>query len=950
MAPLLMQSDPQEISLMISLFLIPILILTLILIKCIRHESNLPVTLINSSTATINKIEDGQNKTQFPNSVDKHVAIIMDESTQNELEAPIHPVDSRNPSLMNLLLSHTPQSSFHHESGPQPSVSHENILCPPVPKTMTQSPLATHNKSNKSIDSVTVLENIHSAFELNDSERRKGGSVSRDSSPVPEYDEVKLLKSSESANQISPSKSPLKLSVSEEHRRTDPILQDPPQLPARNVRLSSLPSGKRPTISKPLPNNTEEVYESIQDDFVQQKHGDKLSSPPSKTDDDTDDESAYASVDQDRMKKSPNPPSLPAPRLPEPIRPSKEKALSSQEKKVRKKNRNSFQEKSAENLPQELAEPNEPLRKKTKSFTPFNKMRPKKGNSDIALAVSPGPFLETSGEHSAKVARGALPPLPTNQGSDDTDSDTGYSCIPTKSPPVLSKSSVSSTEDPYSELTFDPKKKKPCKPPVEPPDDDIVAIDYSHTEDRTHSPMEIDEPYSSIDDVKCKTELKPIKTKGEQISNPLSDTEISPRALPQLPTEPKVKISHQYVKAEVIKKRKAEQRSRKEEEKRLIGLTTSTEENISPLPEIEQAETAQPASQFLSLKSILSDFKKEEDIVTQNMSLVLGLAPPEPPNDSDDETQSYASAAEVRDRKAKKPPPVKSEAPDVAEMKPILGYEPNSMEVNAASFIEDIGDHTYSSVTEVLNEPCPYEEPKSVMGPLTPTYEDPDELTDTFHCNSDTEPKSKIDVDPNVECEIPKLDNTEISPKVSQDLSKLREHKGYVKVSHQKDTIPEYASIDDVKKEKIISQTGNDESIDTILDSTENELITSQKNDVTLSQYDDIPSPDIDVTISQNNDVTLTQENDITLSQDNDVTLTQENDITLSQDNDVTIQPDDDVNLPQDSDVTPSQEIDLNIPQETVPVIPQDSDVTIPQDNAPDFAVKQTLREESMMI
>ena len=525
--------------------------------------------------------------------------------------------------------------------------------------------------------------------------------------------------------------------------------------------------------------STEEVYESITDDFSQQE----LDKSPLSQGSNIDDESAYASVDAREVKLSQDPPSLPAPRLPEPIKPLRDGTL--EKKKRKNKNRNSFHEKSDTHpLPSEPLEMgSDVIRKKTKSFTPFNKIRPsKKPASELNIPTSPVPF-ETSGELASKGMRGALPPVPLDHVSDDSDGEEGYSCITATSPPVLPKKRTdSSDEDPYSELTYDPKKKKDTLEKV-----DVVAVDYSQTDSNT-SPMEIDQAYSCIDDVIGKKQSNPITTNNDDTAG-----DIPQRALPQPPVEPKVIVPHQYVKPEEVKRRKVEQRFRKAEERRLSGYTLPTPGETDPVsPDIEPDRKPVTTSQFPSLKSIFSDFRKDEDVVAENMLSVLGLPPPEPPNDSDDETQSYASAAEIRERKARKPTPS-----EPSQVKPIQEYVPGSMEVNAASFQEDIGDHTYSSVTDALIEAFPYEEPKSVLESLVPTYEDPDDIIDKLN-----EPKSKI--------EEPLEDSTvnsqngepSVSQKVSEDLSKLREQKGYVKVSHQKENVPEYASIDDVQKEK----------------------------------------------------------------------------------------------------------------------------------------------------
>ena len=187
MAPLPIEPISMEFPLIIPAIFSSLFLLTILLIKCIRRTSHPPGILVNSNNA-LDKIGDRTGRLEFPNDSDKHGAIIMDESTMNEIEAPSSTNPNVNASMMNLLLSHTPQSSFHNESGPAQSVSNENILLPPLHKP---SPLATsNNPSLKSLDNATVLENTNSAHEYDQAQRRKGGSVSRDNSPSPDYDEV----------------------------------------------------------------------------------------------------------------------------------------------------------------------------------------------------------------------------------------------------------------------------------------------------------------------------------------------------------------------------------------------------------------------------------------------------------------------------------------------------------------------------------------------------------------------------------------------------------------------------------------------------------------------------------------------------------------------------------------------------------------------------------------
>ena len=637
----------------------------------------------------------------------------------------------------------------------------------------------------------------------------------------------------------SPNKSPLKQSLSSgspsKKQRAETIaIQDPPELPARNIRLSSLPASEFPTIKKPDANSsTEEVYECIQDEF-NQLHIDTNLSPPSKTDDEDDPDNAYASVDQEKMKRFQVPPSLPAPRLPEHLKTSKElnKPPSAQDKKFFKKNRNSFHEILDNNtLTPEPTDTTDNTKKKAKSFTPFNKMRPSRKITSTEL----------SADCNSKIARGALPPLPPTHCSDQDDTDEQYTCIETSPNQKHSRSSASSSsEDPYSELTFDPTKNRISKPTIITPD--LIAVDYTHSDDGNTSPMEIDQPYSSIEEVKIRAEEKSLKTpsieEGLQSPSPLSDSEFPPRALPQLPTEPKPLVPHQYVRPEVIKKRKEEHRKSKEQEKLLMEKPFIEEPLNSQLP--IESENIQPSSLFPSLKSIFSDFRKEKDIVAENLSLVLGLPPPEPPNESDDETQSYASAAEVRERKAKKVH-IASHIPnsESGNVTQAVTNESSSLDVQEPIFIGDIGDHTYSSLNETRLEANPYEEPKSVLESFTPTYEDPEEMNKLFlQKTTDLEPKSEISNedsvdDENLGYETLQFNENEpkISPKVSQDLSKLREQKGYVKVSHQKDNMPEYASIDDFQKENNKPQIANGNSNNISVNIPTNTI----QNDYTIS-------------------------------------------------------------------------------------------------------------------
>ena len=187
MAPLPIKPIPMEFPLLIPALISSLFILTILLIKCLRYRSHPPGILVNSNNA-LDKIEDRTAKLEFPNDSNKHGTIIMDETTQNEIDTPGNLNPNVNASMMNLLLSHTPQSSFNNEAGPPQSVSSENILLPPVLKP---SPLATpNNPSLRSLDGATVLENATSAHEFDQAQKRKGGSVSRDNSPSPDYDEV----------------------------------------------------------------------------------------------------------------------------------------------------------------------------------------------------------------------------------------------------------------------------------------------------------------------------------------------------------------------------------------------------------------------------------------------------------------------------------------------------------------------------------------------------------------------------------------------------------------------------------------------------------------------------------------------------------------------------------------------------------------------------------------
>ena len=624
-------------------------------------------------------------------------------------------------------------------------------------------------------------------------------------------------------------KSPLKQSSSFESptkkiRAETIAIQDPPELPARNIRLLSLQSGKRPITHKPdTDTGTEEVYECIQDEFAQPQI-DKNSSPPIKTDDP--DDSTYASVDTDKMKTFGGPPSLPAPRLPDPIKTAKEPAKPAQEKKHLKKNRNSFHESLEANTLN--PEPTDNVdRKKTKSFTPFTKIRPSKKPASSDLTTSPKPTspLEHPSDHNAKIERGALPPLPPTDYSDQDDNEEQYSCIETSPIPKHSLNSDSGSEDPYSELTFDPTKNKVPKPPIKSPNIDCIAVDYTQSDDGNTSPMEIDQPYSSIEEVHIKAK-HPIED-ATHTTSPLSDTDIPSRALPQPPAEPNPSTPHQYVRPEVIKLRKQEHRKSREQEQYKLLMERSREEPFNTPPPAESGEQTMQTSLFPSLKSIFSDFRKEKDIVTENLSHVLGLPPPEAPNESDDETQSYASAAEVRERKAKNVKNIPNSGLSTTHQVPEI--QPNTLDIG------DIGDHTYSSLTETQYEANPYEEPKSVLDLFTPTYEDPEAITSVFSMNTDEDPKSKIsnediiDDDDDLRYETLQFNEFEpkISPKVSQDLSKLREHKGYVKVSHKKDTNAEYASIDDVQKEELEAQkqeenTNTNTNIDSPTLETEN--------------------------------------------------------------------------------------------------------------------------------
>ena len=699
-------------------------------------------------------------------------------------------------------------------------------------------------------------------------------------------------------------KQKLKQTLSDEGITTKPrsitspakAIFNPPQLPARNLRLGSMPSNTtRPIINKPTTNTSEEVYESIKDE-------NQTVSPTSNPCSDDNDENAYASVDHEKIKIVQNPPSLPAPRLP--VQKDMLKAPAQDMKKSRKKNRNSLRDKAEHPDP---VTPNEPIdenpqRKKTKSFAPFfQKERKKVASSDQPQPESPHKSFESSTEIAKH--RGALPPVPKDLAA--SDSEEGYSCIEanaSKKPLASreSRSSSSSAEGPYSELKFDPKKKRAEKKAP----DLIIAVDYKQSEDGNTSPMEIDQAYSCIDDVKKQAKDKSPITP----SDPLSDLELPTRALPQLPNDAK-KAPHQYVDSEEIKRRKKEQRYKKEEERRLSGaieallpdpsFDTTTEKIEEEI--VEKRKNEPESQQFMSLKSIFSDFHKDEDIVTQTLPHVLGLAPPEPPHDSDDETQSYASVAKVLEQKRAKKTPIAPEPPvksdDILTTEQSRTLDKNALGI---SLDESIGDHTYSTLVECQ----PYEEPNVVLGskeppmyedirtekitlkdthseakmPMyesigtevkTPTYEVPVDLIDReVHDDGgdDDEPKSKIASSPKNEDEYatPRFENVEpeVDEKVSQNLSKLREQKGYVKVSHQKDNMPEYASIDDVKKasnkthetKEDISQNAEVQNDVTQNDETQNDIIQNDEihNDVT--QNDDIHNDEIHNDVTQNDE------------------------------------------------------------------------------------------------
>ena len=195
MAHLPIELDPERISLLLSSLFFSLILITLIIIKCMRNNTNSSVSLINASNATINKITidpSSEEKLDFSHSSKHiHTDIIIDESTLSELDTPSMPQENKNASMMNLLLSHTRQSSFPNDFGNSQSVSTENILVPHVQKSHSPSPLTTpRDRSVKSLDSATVLENITSTQETRSVDRKQGGSVSRDNSPVPNYDEV----------------------------------------------------------------------------------------------------------------------------------------------------------------------------------------------------------------------------------------------------------------------------------------------------------------------------------------------------------------------------------------------------------------------------------------------------------------------------------------------------------------------------------------------------------------------------------------------------------------------------------------------------------------------------------------------------------------------------------------------------------------------------------------
>ena len=187
MAHLHIDPNPETISLLLlsSLF-ISLILITLLLIKCMRHATNPSVSLVNASTSTLNKIiidPAVDDTTDFSHSSKTAVTIIIDENTLKELDTQSMPCDNKNASMVNLLQSHTRQSSFQNDVENSRSVSTENIPISHAQKPNSASSLATpRDKSVKSLDSSIVLENVTSTH--------PSGSVSRDNSPVPDYDEV----------------------------------------------------------------------------------------------------------------------------------------------------------------------------------------------------------------------------------------------------------------------------------------------------------------------------------------------------------------------------------------------------------------------------------------------------------------------------------------------------------------------------------------------------------------------------------------------------------------------------------------------------------------------------------------------------------------------------------------------------------------------------------------
>ena len=187
MAHLPIEINPESIFILLSSLFISLILVTLILIKCMRHSTNPSVSFVNTSTTAINKITlepSNDEKSDFSNSTKPTANIIIDESTLDELDTQSMPSDNKNASMMNLLQSHTRQSSFENAQ----SVSTENIIMPHVQKSNSLS--TPRDKSVKSLDSATVVENTNPTLEKGDARKNKSNSVSRDNSPVPDYDEV----------------------------------------------------------------------------------------------------------------------------------------------------------------------------------------------------------------------------------------------------------------------------------------------------------------------------------------------------------------------------------------------------------------------------------------------------------------------------------------------------------------------------------------------------------------------------------------------------------------------------------------------------------------------------------------------------------------------------------------------------------------------------------------